>query len=65
MTKKQYSTKITSRDHVERKEFNYTRNGVGLNFTLRTDIKQELKDFLELLNEAIKDVSAEITNVGK
>lgn len=56
---------ITARDHTQNKAFNYSRNGVTLNFTLRTDIKQELKDFLELLNEAVKDVSAEITNVNK
>lgn len=51
---------ITTKAHVERKEFAYSRNNVNLSFTLRTDIKQELKDFLELLKAAQIEVENEI-----
>lgn len=58
-----YTKNITQRDHTENKTFSYKRNGVELDFTLRIDIKQQLKDFLELLKEAQKDVESEITKL--
>ena len=50
---------------VVNRRFAYTKNTgakneVRLSFTLRTDIKQELKDFLELLEAATKEVKEEI-----
>lgn len=51
---------ITSTNHVETKQFAYSRNGVNLSFSLRTDIKQELKDFLELLQVAAQEVEREL-----
>ncbi len=53
---------ITKRDHTDRRQFAYSRNNVNLSFTLRTDIKQELKDFAELLKEAEKDVLQELNS---
>jgi len=47
---------------ITRKEFNYSKGICGLKFSLRTDIKSELKDFLELLKVAQKDVEKELTN---
>lgn len=42
------------------KNFSYTKGNVSLNFNLRTDIKQDLKDFLELLKVAVLEVEKEI-----
>ncbi len=51
---------ITATDHTQTKQFSYTRNKVSLRFSLRTDIKSELKDFLELLKQAQKEVEEEL-----
>lgn len=42
------------------KNFSYAKDKVSLNFNLRTDIKQELKIFKELLIKALDDVSEEL-----
>ena len=42
------------------KNFSYTKGNVSLSFNLRTDIKQDLKDFSELLKVAILEVDNEI-----
>lgn len=42
------------------KNFNYVKGNVQLAFNLRTDVKTELKAFLELLNKAVKDVQKEL-----
>ncbi len=47
-------------DHTQTKQFSYSKNKVGLNFSLRTDTKTELKDFLELLEQAQKEVKEEL-----
>lgn len=47
-------------DHIERKTFNYEKNGVRLDFTLRTDIKTEMRVFKELLEKAIKEINEEL-----
>lgn len=48
------------KEHETMKNFSYSKGGVVLKFTLRVDIKKELKDFLELLREAEKGVEGEI-----
>lgn len=45
---------------VRNRTFNYSKGACKLNFVLRTDIKQELKDFLECLKVAAQDVQAEL-----
>lgn len=55
---------IISTEKIERKEFSYSKQGVNLNFSLRTDIKKELVIFKEILEKAAQDVSAEIARVG-
>ena len=45
---------------ITKREFSYMLGNVRLNFTLRTDIKGELKDFLEILKDAVQDVVLEI-----
>jgi len=47
-------------NNVTNKTFNYAKGKVTLNFTLRTDVKNELKDFLELLKVAQEEVKNEI-----
>ena len=42
------------------KNFSYSKGKVSLNFSLRTDIKQELKNFLELLKVAQEEVLEEL-----
>jgi len=42
------------------KNFFYEKNGITLDFKLRTDIKTQLKDFKELLSVAILEVDNEI-----
>lgn len=42
------------------KHFSYSKNGVNLDFDLRTDVKTQLKDFAELLKVAILEVENEI-----
>ena len=47
-----------------RKDFNYSKGICNLKFILRTDIKSELRDFLELLKVAQKDVEKELEQYG-
>jgi len=54
---------IIKKDHVQNKTFNYSKGEVNLDFTLRVDIKTQLKDFLEILKVSIKDVEEEIKNI--
>jgi hypothetical protein len=53
---------VTQSGHTDARTFTYSRNNTNLSFTLRTDIKQELKDFLELLKNAVVEVEAVITD---
>lgn len=57
--------KILTREHVESKTFSYKKGTVQLSFTLRVDVKQELKDFTECLEAALKDVAQVLENHGK
>ena len=49
-------------NNIVRKDFNYSKGKVTLSFSLRTDIKHELKDFWELLREAKREVEKELKN---
>lgn len=42
------------------KQFAYFKGGVELKFSLRIDVKQQLKEFKECLEQALKDVSEEL-----
>lgn len=55
---------IITSEKIERKDFSYSKQGVNLNFQLRTDIKKELVIFKEILEKAAEDVAAEIARVG-
>ena len=47
-------------NHITNRTFNYSKGDITLNFTLRIDIKDQLKDFKELLEMAVKEISEEI-----
>lgn len=53
-------TKFLQREQTQNKGFSYTKGATSLSFSLRIDIKQELKDFLECLEAAMADVKKEI-----
>lgn len=52
--------KVIQSDASDTRTFSYRVDKVSLSFTLRTDIKQELKDFRMLLEAALLDVDKEI-----
>ena len=51
---------IVKREKVDKRQFSYSKNKVNLGFTLRTDVKSELKDFRDLLEKAIEDINKEL-----
>lgn len=55
-----FEKKILKTNNTINKNFSYSLGKVSLNFSLRTDIKQDLKDFAELLKVATLEVNEEI-----
>lgn len=51
---------IVKKETVDTRQFSYSKNKVNLNFSLRTDVKSELKDFKELLLQAVEDINKEL-----
>ena len=47
-------------DHKTNRTFNYSKGDVNLAFTLRIDTKDQLKDFKELLEKSLEDITEEI-----
>ena len=56
---------ILETDHINRRMFSYKVGNVNLSFTLRTDVKIEIKAFLEILDRATVEVKEELAKVGK
>lgn len=52
--------KLLIKNHIESKSFNFSKGSVNLSFTLRIDIKSELQDFKELLDQAVIDIEREL-----
>lgn len=46
--------------NAENKTYSYSKGNVSLKFTLRTDIKSELKDFESCLERALDEVREDI-----
>jgi len=46
--------------HTTSKTYSYQLGGVALNFTLRTDEKREMRDFLVLLKRAVEEVATDL-----
>lgn len=65
MTKEPLKDQIVRDTSVTNRVFSYTRNACTLKFTLRTDIKQELKDYAELLKVGLADVEAQLESMKK
>ena len=55
--------KILKKDHMNSRTFRYNLGEVSLTFSLRTDIKQNMKDFLELLVAAQEEVKEELDKI--
>ena len=54
-------TKVKTNSSVNiTKTFNYSKNGGTLSFSLRTDVKNQLIDFKEILETALSDINKEI-----
>ena len=51
---------IVQKQTVETKQFNYSKNKMHLDFTVRVDIKNDMKDFRDLLLRAIEDIEEEL-----
>ena len=56
-----YFNKVKQNNTVN-KNFSYSKGKCNLSFVLRTDIKSELRDFLELLKTAVAEVENELKN---
>lgn len=52
--------KTLKENNTTSKQFDYSQGDVSLKFTLRTDIKSQLKDFKLLLEKALSDVISEL-----
>ena len=48
---------------VENKKWTYSKGTVNLNFTLRVDIKQELKDCLEIVERFKSDLEEQLASM--
>lgn len=59
----QAQKKIVISNNTTQKSFSYSKNKVSLKFTLRIDIKEELKNFLELLVVAQEDVKKTLKEI--
>ena len=46
-----------------KKTWNYAKDGCTLDFTLRVDIKLQLKAYIEMLERAAADLKVELTKV--
>jgi len=58
-----FFNKNIKKESIVSKTFSYSKGKVSLNFTLRIDIKQEMKDFVELLKVALEELENEIIKI--
>lgn len=47
------------------KKYNYSKGKVTLDFSLNLDTKQNIKDFKDILTEALKDVEETLIKLDK
>ena len=57
-----FFSKIKNNNEVTKK-YSYEKNKITLSFNLRTDIKHQMKDFLELLKVAQKEIEEDLTKL--
>jgi hypothetical protein len=53
----------TKNNSVIRKEYKYQRGEVNIGITIRTDVKSELRDCIEILNTAIADMKEDLAKL--
>lgn len=58
------NNKILEREAQNNRTFTYRKGGVQLSFTLRVDVKTELKDFIECLEAAQADVQKAVDDLS-
>ncbi len=51
---------ILSKNHNAQKHYRYSKGNSNLSFSLDLAIKSEVKDFLDLLHEAVEEVTADV-----
>ncbi len=57
--------KLAEQSSTTNKTLNLKKGNVALNLTFRVDIKQEMKDLLELFAKAVKDIESELAKLDK
>lgn len=57
---KQEQSKILNKTSEETKSFTYTKGDVKLTLSVRVDVLQKMKDLLECLDAATRDIKSEI-----
>lgn len=51
---------ITTKEITTSKQFSYSKKDISLDFNLKVDNSSELRDFRDILTQALKDVNEEI-----
>ena len=54
------NNKVVKRNNVERKEYSYQLGNITLKATLRSDVKEEMKNFLKLMEAAAVDINKQL-----
>lgn len=52
-------------NHTLNKRYEFSKDGVNLNFNLNVKNKIELKTFIDLMAEATKEIEQDINNLDK
>lgn len=55
---------VIERSHAVNKTYSYKKGNVTLDFTLNLGVKSHLKDFIDLLTQAIIEVEADLKQLG-
>lgn len=62
---KKIEDKIVKKEVTENKTLTYKKGDMKINLTFRTDIKQQMKDLVELLDSAKEDIQIILGNYEK
>lgn len=57
-------SKVIKSNNVENKTYSYQTDKVNLSFTLRSDTKEEMEDFLGLIELAKQDVTSQLNKLN-
>lgn len=56
---------VLKAEQFEKKEYAYNMGGIELRFTLRTDIKQQMKLFIEMMERAREDIMKDLAKLDE